>query len=496
MNVHANLGEAPEPPRPINGNRTSGNAGKALVPVAKPRLDKLDWEFLPAALEILNSPPSPVRFAMIWMICAMFAAALAWSYFGWVDIHAVASGKLQPSGRSKLLQPLEAGKVVAVYVENGAHVNAGDILVELDPTETTADRETLTRELRSLDAEITRRLAAIRHLRDKQPVAPLAVDDRELREREEAVMVSDLRQLSATQDTLRSQIAERKAQKNRLTMGITARQRLITALQERVNMRDTLMNKGAGSKAAVIDALQEKEREATSLATDQGQLLEADANMHTLESRLEEAAAGFLADYTQKLADAQRKRDHTVQELVKAQSKSERTRLRAPIAGVVQQLSITTIGQVVSGGQQLMTIVPLDAPLEIEAMVLNSDIGFVEAGQRAAVKIEAFPFTRYGTLEATVTKVSRDAVDVKADDKTATTANATGGATVKPSAGQTLIFPATLKPKTQNIAVDGKVVPLTAGMAVTVEIKTGERRIIDYLLSPLREVTSTAGHER
>ena len=149
-------------------------------------MDAVDREFLPAALELLETPPSPIRVAAIWLICTAFATALAWSYLGWLDIHAIARGRIQPSGRSKIVHPLEAGKVIAIAVENGSRVAGGDVLVELDPTETGADREALSREL-EIDAsgggtppcgcccrrhqwlEAARRRVSRRHQRDHSP---------------------------------------------------------------------------------------------------------------------------------------------------------------------------------------------------------------------------------------------------------------------------------------------------------------------------------------
>jgi hypothetical protein len=132
----------------------------ATAPLAS-RMDAVDREFLPAALELLETPPSPIRVVAIWLICAAFATALAWSYCGWLNIHAIAHGRIQPSGRSKIVQPLEPGKVIAIAVENGSRVSAGDVLVELDPTETGADRDALARELESTRAEAARRRVAV-----------------------------------------------------------------------------------------------------------------------------------------------------------------------------------------------------------------------------------------------------------------------------------------------------------------------------------------------
>ncbi len=166
----------------------------------------------------------------------------------------------------------------------------------------------------------------------------------------------------------------------------------------------------------------------------------------------------------------------------------------------MQQLTVSTVGQVVSPGQALMTIVPFDAPIEIEALIQNQDIGFVELGQTAVVKIESFPFTRYGTVDGTVIKVSRDAVDEREasalSDPRSSAKSQSSSATAELSKGQNLVFPATIALAKNMIHVEGKAIPLSPGMAVTVEILTGRRRALDYLLSPLREFTSTSAHER
>jgi hemolysin D len=467
-------------------------------------MDAVDREFLPAALELLETPASPIRVAAIWLICAAFATALAWSYFGWLDIHAIAHGRIQPSGRSKIVQPLEPGKVIAIAVENGSRVSAGDVLVELDSTETGADREALARDLEATRAEAARRRVAIAEAvqnRFETPAIafPAGTGD-PVRRREESVLAADLAQLGSSRLSLLAQHAERSAARDRLSASIGAREKLLALTKERVDMREGLISKGASSRALVIESLQQYENYATTQVSEQGQLAEAIASLATIERKIEEVTSQFIADQAQKLADSERRGDRLEQELIKAQSKNERVKLRAPIDGTVQQLAVTTIGQVVTTGQSLMTIVPLDSPIEIEAMIENKDIGFVEAGQAAVVKVESFPFTRYGTIDGTVLKVSRDAVDEReasalSDPGSAVKPQASTTATA-PARPQNLVFPAVVGLSRRAINVDGKDIPLSPGMAVVVEIRTGQRRAIDYVLSPLREVVSSTAHER
>ncbi len=478
---------------------------QAQVAVRKRDAETADREFLPAALEIVETPPSPIAIALLWFICLLFSSALAWSYFSSLDIHAIAQGKIQPRGRSKVVQPMEPGKITAVFVENGTSVKAGDVVAELDPTETAADQEAIRQDLGAAQGEIIRRIEAIEQGRREAtaPVKELAFPsevDASVQARERRVLVADINQLASVLQSLQSQFVEKQAQLQRLRLSIETREKLLLLLKERVDTRQQIDDHNHGYRSKVVDALQEYVREQANLIGEKGQAIEAEAALRSLERKMEQARTEFVADQSQKLAETERKRDRLTQELVKARTKSRRTRLTAPIDGTVQQLAVTTVGQVVSSAQSLMTIVPFENTLEIEAMILNQDIGFVANGQTAVVKVEAFPFTRYGTLDAKVLKVSREAVDEReasglADPAGAGRSSGTYGANQQPR-GQTLVFPAIISIDTRSIMIDGREVPLSAGMVVSVEIRTGQRRMIDYLLSPLREVTSKAGHER
>jgi hemolysin D len=256
---------------------------------------------------------------------------------------------------------------------------------------------------------------------------------------------------------------------------------------------------GSGSRAQTIESLQQLETLITTDTGDRGQLIEADAAMVSLQRKSDEAVAQVIADQSQKLAEIEKKRDRLEQELIKAQSKANRTELKAPIAGTVQQLAVSSLGQVVASGQSLLTIVPLGGSIEVQAMIANQDIGFVEIGQPAVIKVDAFPFTRYGTIDGIVEKVSRDAVDQRDATVLSDAANAAktqSSAPSSPAKTQDLVFPATIKVTQRAIQIDGKEVALIPGMGVSVEIRTGRRRAIDYLLSPLREIASRAGSER
>ena len=184
---------------------------------------------------------------------------------------------------------------------------------------------------------------------------------------------------------------------------------------------------------------------------------------------------GFRSEILSQLAETQRRIEQLKQQRIKAAQRTNLQKLTAPVTGVVQQLAIHTLGGVVTPAQELMKIVPQDQSLEVEAWILNKDIGFIEAGQTAEIKIETFPFTKYGTIDAEIINVSDDAVS---DEK------------------RGLVYAGRVRMAKSTIQVGNKTVNLTPGMAVTVEVKTGKRRLIEYVLSPLLKYKNESLGER
>ena len=467
-----------------------------------PRRKRADNAFLAPALEILETPPSPVRVALIWIICALAAASIAWAYFGRIDIIAVAQGKFQPTGRVKVIEPLETGKVAALHVFNGSRVAAGDILVEFDRSSAEADAQSARAGLASSRAEAARRSAALAaaKARSFDPIPAISWPDETppaLRAREQRVLAADLGQVAAGLASLDAQHAQKQAERDQLLLTIGTQKNLVATLQERVDMRTTVAERN-GNKAAVIDATETLQYQITQLAIQQGQFASASRALDVFDKDMQKTIEAFLADNAEKLSEAERQAEELEQKLAKAEAAIEHLTLKAPIAGTVQASALTTIGQVVSSGQEVMRIVPEDAGLEIEVYVLNKDIGFVEPRQQAVVKIESFPFTQYGTIAARVTRVARDSIpEPEANQNEGDPARAAASSSFAGAERtQNLVFPVTLEPEVASIGVEGRPAPLTSGMAATVEIKTGSRRILEFIFSPLVEIAGSAMHER
>jgi hemolysin D len=268
-----------------------------------------------------------------------------------------------------------------------------------------------------------------------------------------------------------------------------------------VALKQALIDRDVGTKTGLIDAVQALRQGEAQLAGDIGKRDEALAAVKSLDAQLVETVTNFVSEQTRDMATARRLVEEKTADRAKARVKIDRMTLRSPVDGVVQSLAVTTLGQVVTTGQELMRIVPSNTPVEIRAYITNDDIGFVTPGQAAVVKIDSFPFSRYGTIDAVVEEVAKDAIPADTANKTlsdptkASDASAQGlTPTAKPTTD--LVFETKLKPSVNFFEINGRDVPLSPGMTVTVEIKTGSRRILEYVFSPLVEVASKAMRER
>ncbi len=484
---------------------SSASPAKVATPpkvVSRPSMSRQDAEFLPAALEILESPPSPNKIAFLLAICAFVTVSVVWSYFGRIDIIASAHGKIQPTGRVKKIQPSETGKVTAILVHNGQSVKEGEVLLELEAVEARAEQAAAAASYAAYRAESLRRLAAIQAATDPNfAIVPIQWPNdipETNRLREERVLSADIAMLAANVASLDAQVRQKEAEGKRLSAMMDAQGKLVEVLQKRVDMRSSLVKSGAGPVASLMDAQETLGFHSTNYAMTRGQLEEAIAGAQVLSRERAKAIDTFIADNRQKLADAERQVAELEQKVAKANARLSHLTILSPITGTVAASSVTTIGQVVTVGEEVMRIVPSGTSLEIEAYLENKDIGFVKPGQKAEVKVEAFPFTRYGTLEATVTRVSTDAIPERevqqSEGDPAKATRSTGFAGSQRT--QNLVYLVTLVPSRSSVNVEGIEVPLSAGMTTVVEIRTGSRRILEYIFSPVVETASRALRER
>jgi len=457
-------------------------------------------EFLPAALEILETPASPAGRMIGATLILFFAIAVAWSIVGHVDIIATASGKIVPTGRTKTIQPLETGTVSAINVQDGDRVSAGQVLIELDRTVTQAERKRVAQDLILNRLDIAR-LSALREsfgaLASLHDLAPPPGASELDTSRTRAAMLAQASEQMAKLSSLDQQIAQKRAEAQSVTATIAKIDATLPLVEESASIRRKAMEIEYGNHIAYLDAQTKLVDLQNERLVQQRKLVEIDAARQSLEQQIGQTRSGFERQVLSDLSDAQKKVEQLGQDVIKAERKTDEQILRSPIDGTVQQLALHTVGGVVTPAQQLMVIVPADSHLEAEAMISNRDIGFVSVGQAAEIKIDTFNFTRYGLLHGRVVSVSQDAI-VRDKPNEKPGSSKTGGALSNSSEpeGQEFLYSARVSLDETQMHVEDKLVNLSPGMAVTVEIKTGTRRIIEYLMSPLLRYRHESLRER
>ncbi|MCC8980644.1 HlyD family type I secretion periplasmic adaptor subunit [Bradyrhizobium acaciae] len=443
-------------------------------------------EFLPAALEIVETPASPAGRLTGATVIAVFCVALAWAAFGKVDIVASAQGKIVPIGGTKVIQPFETGIVKAIHVHEGQQVKAGDILVEVDPRINQAERDHLVVDYRAARLEVARINAALANADD--PLTAFHPPD-DASPSEVAVerdyLLKQTAEFRAKIESLSRQLEEKKAARATTQATLEKLAAVVPIIQQRVDIRKTSSEREYTSKYQYLEIYQSLTEAQREVVVQQNHLQEAEASIAALSGSRDQAIAEFQRTLFGQLVEAQRKADGLAHDIEKVQSKINAQYMTSPIDGTVQQLAIHTAGGIVTPAQVLLVIAPANGRIEIEAMVPNKDVGFVHPGQKAQIKIDTFNFTKYGLIHGTVESVSRDAVvREKPRDKSSDQTPGSTNTTSEP-AGQQLVFTARVSMDRTEMMIDDREINLSPGMAVTVEIATGARSILSYLLSPL-----------
>ena len=429
-------------------------------------------EFLPAVLEIQQAPPSPIGRAILWTIMAVFASGVLWSTVGWIDIVATAQGKIIPSGYSKVIQPYETGVITDIHVQDGQIVKRGEVLIELDSTQNRADQNRASNEYQAAKIDATRLRALIAGHSTFE--APADVDPQHVLLQRQ-LLRDQLAEHRARVGAAQHLIDQRKAVLEQTKENIQRLETTVPMEAERADAFKKLLEHDAVTRLDFLQAEQQRIDKTQELAgqrkklhQDQSALSEAETNYRALILEFQQAKQGELSLLETKASSL-------VQDVTKAGQKADLQRLTTPIDGVVQQLAVHTVGGIVTPAQELLIVVPQDHPVEVAAQVENKDVGFVKNGQVVEIKVETFPFTLYGTIPGNVLSVSDDAAPIE-------------------KVG--LVYPTRVSMDRSTIQVEGRQVHLSPGMAVTVEIKTGQRRVIEYLLSPLLKSVKESLRER
>ncbi|HWR41032.1 MAG TPA: HlyD family type I secretion periplasmic adaptor subunit [Patescibacteria group bacterium] len=443
------------------------------------QLSAEEAEFLPAVLEVTETPPSPVGRLVLWTVVTLLVIGLLWAFFGHVDEVAIADGKVIPVGQVKTVQAEDKGVVKTIYVKEGQTVKKGDLLIELDQTFSGADLTRIKKEVAYYNLEINRLLAE----RDGRPFV-LPVADPNLDPKDAGFQMSLY--LGRT-NQLKAQIAaaEMNVRQNEAAISVARANKekmkqLLVISRDKEDRMENLLKDDAVALFQVLDMRSQRMELEQNLVAQESEIARTEAAL----AQAREALAGVIAerdkDIAGKLVDDSKALAADMEELKKLQEKDRLARIVSPADGRVNQLAVHTVGGVVSAAQSLMEIVPDDVTLEIEAWALNKDIGFIQVGQKAEVKVTTFNFQKYGIIDAEVIDVSPSTI-VNTDEK---------------NKEQEAKYRLVLKPERLDVIVGDRKVPLTPGMTVSAEIKIRQKRIVEFFLDPFRKYQNEALRER
>ena len=455
------------------------------------KISRQELSFLPGALEIQETPPAPWGRAVAWLIISLFTIAVFWSFFSKVDVVTVAEGKIIASGRIKQIQPYDKGVIKKILVHEGQKVKRGEPLVILDQSLTYADQSRIKNEWHQTHLDLSRTLVfvqmlrqfnnqkhqtiffehAIKYLGKKLPSS----SSKEEIEYQQQLLIQLWQQYLSEYNALKSNYSKQLAEQQSVQALIKKFQMTLPMIKRRSNALKKLVDKKMAAEMSWLELEEKRIEQQQEMAVQRSRKKILQASIEETQFQMAVLTARKQAEGMQKIGELRRQQASMAEELHKATSLYQKQILTAPVSGKVQELSIHTIGGIVTPAQKLMVIVPENDTLQVEAVLENKDIGFVYEGQNAEIKIHTFPFTKYGVIDARVINLSDNAI---ADEK------------------RGLIYKMRLLMHKTEMLVNDKTVKLIPGMAVTAEIKTGKRRLIEYFLAPILRYKQESVRER
>ena len=437
------------------------------------RSDSEDKEFLPPAVEILETPPSPMGRMLVWAVLGLFVLVLLWSFIGEIDEVVVARGKVIPVGYTKVLQSEDKGIVKRILVQEGQKVKKGELLMELDRTMSESDLNALKKEISYYDINIRRILA---ELSDKPFMAETGTgfDPRDMAQ-QMSLYQSRQSEKRAKMEFYDAQIRQKEDSVRVAESSLEKYRQLLSIAREREQNLQEIVEQGAISKYTYWEYKGKRIELEQNVSMNISQLSGARADA----SAARQQKAQYLAEWNRQLQEELincRKQYNTLKESErKAELKNKLIEIKSPVDGAVHKLDIHTVGAVVQEAQGLMQVVPEGTPMEVEAWMENKDIGFVNPGMPVEIKIDTFNFQKFGTLKGKVREISPDTIEDK---------------------DRGPLYRVMVSMDEEKLHMDNRDLQVYPGMSVSAEIKTRKKRIIDFFLEPFQTYKNEALRER
>lgn len=436
-------------------------------------------DFLPAALEVQETPPSPIGRFILWSIVILLVIAIAWASLSKVDIVAATRGKLVVNELSRPVNSAVTAEIVEVLVKEGEHVEKGQSLIKLNSASLVAQLEENILQQKINRFHIARLELLYEHYLNRP--APLILSDnfqlespllaQQISMQLQAEVEDDYNEkevFKLNQQIITAQIENYQIQKEMA-------ENLLPIYREQYEALNSLYKKDMTSKDSLLE-IQKKYLEAKfTVNSADAKVKEMRANHAQIDAQIKSHVADKIREIEQEKIQRLNQNDILSAQQKQLEALIAQYELKAPIAGIVESLVYRDAGAAVEAPQELLKIVPENEKLIAEVWVSNQDIGFLRRNQLAAVKIDTFDFTRYGWIEGKLLNISSDAIDDK---------------------DLGLVYKAVIELSTNHLIIDGQTIKLESGMSVSAEVKTGQRTVLSYLLSPMMEALDDVGKQR
>lgn len=400
------------------------------------------YEFLPIISEIEESPVNPLGRTTFGILISLIFITILWLFLGKVDIVVTARGKVIPDGEIKIIQPLETGVVKDILVKEDDFVRKGQTLIEIDTSTTQPQLQSLQANLDYINTERQR------------------LKGETVKGAENSYTQNELAK-SAYAD-LQNQLAAKNHEIKRLREDVTNYQKQLTLnIDKERRMQDV----------ADIISQNELDKVRAENMDYRSRIASLNQQIRAVQKEADYIRTNFRTQNLIQLADRDKQANELDASIKEIEFKKQQQNIVSPVDGYVNTMLVHTIGGVVTPAEKVISVVPANSPLSIKVSVLNKDIGFIKEGMPVQVKIDTFDFQKYGMIEGIVKKVSKDSIE---DEK------------------QGLIYDVFVTPVTKTLKVDGKEQPISIGMGLSAEIKTGKRRIIEFFIYPIIKYWSEA----
>lgn len=442
---------------------------------------------------IQDDAPSETGRIVLWAVSVLTLVLIVWAAFGKLDIIASADGKLVPQTLVKIVQPAEAGVVKQLLVNEGDSVKAGQVLARLDTTLATADKAGITSDLATQQLQV-RRIEA--ELTDR-PMRPKSGDDPLRYAQVLSQYTAHRKALNDSLEQERALLAKAEHEKRSAVEIFSKIEQTLPTYRKAADAYAKLEKEGFFGGLAAADKQREAIEKAKDLDAQKSTVSASNATIAAQQMRISQLQSAFKSELQRELAEVRARIAQLQPNLDKTLYREGLMELKAPQDGVIKDLATTTVGAVVQPGTVVLTLVPSGERLFADVNIKNEDVGFVQVGQSAQIKLAAYPFQKYGMLSGKVIHVSADATEPNRASPNAILA-ANGGANDSSSQG---IGIATYRARIQLVQQSmkdpqGNALQITPGMQIMAEINQGNRTVLEYLLSPMQKAVQEAGRDR